>query len=144
MIKALLLAFALAEPFQPIILSATDTGLDGDALSGAPTASVDMFDDGYTQQLSWTMDITPGTSTAIVVKCWESEENTTWAQVNVCDESAAAACLPDIRTYTFADYTAQSAHYIIASRWVTTKRYFRCSFTATGTGTIVLTGSRGY
>lgn len=129
----------------PLIeLSATQLGLNGAALSaGNPTRTIDM--EG-TNQLSLTLTVTPGTTTAVTVKCYESATGAanSWGQISVCDGNAAANCAPDARTYPMTDYETQGTVKVIESRWHVTKRYAMCKPSASGTGTLVLTATRSW
>lgn len=146
-LATILLLLHLAAPAS-IPIEATETGVAGTALSATPrTKRIDM-EAGYpTNQLSWTLTITPGTSATVVVKCYESETGAanTWAQITKCEGSAAAGCDPDTRTYTLANFDTNAAgKKVIASRWGVKKKWALCTADdpADGNGTLVLTGTR--
>lgn len=152
LLTVLLPALALADPSAGE-LTATQIGVNGENLSDTPvTDAIPMWGDvtaaKIMNQLSLTLTVTAGTTTTFTVKCAESESGAanTWAQITKCDSSAAAACAPDVRTYTIANYTTQNGTKVIASRWGVKKQYVQCTLddAADGTGTVVITGTRSY
>ena len=148
MLRALVLLAALAAPPFPvtpvpptIALTSAQTGVSAAALSGTPTTSaIDMEATWPTHQLSLTLAVTPGNSTAVVVKCYESQvaAMTNPELISPCDSSGA--CSPDSRTYTLANYSGTVRY--IPSRWIITKRYAKCSAYDAGSGTVTITGVR--
>jgi hypothetical protein len=148
MIKSLLAAALLLSAADPSALSAADTGVNGASLSATPrTSRIPMcLDAARYNQLSLTLTVTAGSSTTTVVKCFESETGNanTWAQISICDGNAAAACAPDTRTYTLSEYDTQNSKKVIDSNWRFKKCYALCTATASGTGTVVITGTRSW
>lgn len=150
MLHALLLALALSAPpfpVQPVpptlAITAAQSGVSAAALSGTPTTSaLDMEATWPTHQLSLSLAVTPGNSTTVVVKCYESQTAamTNPELISPCDSSGA--CTPDSRTYTIANYSAVAGVVTIPSRWIITKRYAKCSAYNSGSGTITITGAR--
>jgi len=143
------LAILAADPSVP--LSIETTGVSGAALSGTPTTlPIDM--EGavsgtarVSNQLALTLAVTPGSTTAIVVKCYESANNSTWAQIGLCDSVApTSGCAPDARQFTLSSYTTVGSIKTIASRWSVKQRYAKCSVYGAGSGTVSVTGSRSW
>jgi hypothetical protein len=123
------------------------TGVSNASLSATPmTRSIDMELTAVTNQLALTLAITPGTSTAIIVKCYESSNNSTWAQIGLCDSATpTSACAPDAREFTLANYASTAGgQKIIATRWDVKQRFAKCSAYDAGTGKISITGSRSW
>jgi hypothetical protein len=134
--------FPITTPAPAIALTTTITGVTAAALSGTPTTlAIDMeATPNVTRQLSLTLAVTPGNSTTVVVKCYESQSGTHWDQIPACDSSGA--CSPDTRTYTLSGYTADTGVKYIPSRWIITKKYAQCSAYDSGSGTVTITGAR--
>jgi len=140
--KTLLLALLLAAPQASIALTVAMTGVNGEDLADTPmTDAINMEAGQITNQLSLTLTVTAGTSTRVVVTCYESEDNVTYGRVSVCTSAASASCAPDIREFTLADYSGS-----ISSRWPVTKKWIKCSADDPddGTGTVIVTGARSY
>ena len=131
-------AILAAGPILPLTVS--DTGINGDALSGGVVSSViDMDSKIETNQIAWTVAVTAGTTTRVHVTCEESQDNSTWGYVPLCDGALpTASCSPDTREYTLTDGATFS------TRWAFAQRYVRCTFEDpdAGTGTVIVTGSR--
>jgi len=150
--KALLFCFVLlvsavalaADASIPLTLEIT--GVSNISVSTTPmTRPIDMELTTVTNQLALTLAVTPGSTTTILVKCFESGNNSTWAQIGFCDTlTPTSGCVPDARQFTLADYTAVGAQKIIASRWDPKQRYVKCSVYGLGTGKISITGSRSW
>ena len=131
-------------PVSPTLpITAVQTGVSAAALSGTPTTNaIDMENTWPTHQLSLTLAVTPGNSSTVVVKCYESQTAamTNPELISPCDSSGA--CSPDSRTYTIANYSAVAGVDYIPSRWIITKRYAKCSAYNSGSGTVTITGVR--
>jgi hypothetical protein len=136
---------------QSVPLSLETTGISSAALSGTPTTnSIDMEAQvsgvaRVTNQLALTLAVTPGSTTAVVVKCYESSNNSTWGQVGLCDSKApTSSCAPDARQFTLADYTTVGTLKLITTRWSFKQRFAKCSAYGAGTGSVSITGSRSW
>jgi hypothetical protein len=145
----LVLSFLAALPANAtsIVLSVDTTGVSNASVSGTPAMKpIDMEGTADTNQLSLSLAITPGTTTAVVVKCYESENNSKWAQISLCDAVAPTSdCQPDARNFTLANYTTMpTGQKVIASRWSVKQRYARCSVYGAGTGKVSISGSRSW
>ena len=142
----LLLASPALAGDASIPLTLEITGVSNLSQSTTPvTRPIDMELTTVTNQLSLTLAVTPGSSTALVVKCYESGNNSTWAQIGLCDSVAPTSeCQPDARQFTLANYTTVGGMKIIATRWSVKQRHVKCSAYATGTGKISITGSRSW
>lgn len=148
--KILLLAFSLAISPKPIDISATTTGISaGDMADTLVSEVINMEEGNVCNQLSWTLAVTPGTSTRVTVGCEESATNTTnsWSDITICyldTVNAKSVCIPQLREYTLADYSGTVKE--IASRWQITKQFVRCTFDDPddGNGTITVTGARSW
>jgi hypothetical protein len=139
--KTLLLLLVLAQTNGvPLV-----TGVTAASLSATPTtAAIDMEAVHPTNQLSLTLAVTPGTSLTVDVRCYESNNSTTWDQISFCDTASPSACIPDVRRFTLASYAGTVKY--LPSRWALTKKYARCSVDdpADGTGTVTITGTRSW
>ena len=156
-VLAALTLFALSIPAfaadQSVPLSVDDTGVSKAALSGTPTTrSIDMEGAAagstvarVTNQLSLVLAVTPGTTTTVLVRCYESSNNSTWGQIGLCDSSTPTSiCGPDARQYTLSDFATVGGMKTIATRWAVKARFAKCSFYGAGTGTASVTGSRSW
>ena len=144
-----LLLAATSFAADPLVISSTETGVLGAALSGTPTTNAINMQpnaDGSTtpgyllHQLSLKLAVTPGSTTSFVVKCYESQTTANFELISPCDSSGA--CAPDNRTYTISNYVAVAGVDYIPSRWIITKRYAQCSAYGAGSGTVTITGVR--
>ncbi len=107
------------------------TGLNGTALAGgATTTPIPMGRFGGV--VEFTVAVTAGSSTAFVVTCEHSVDNSVWADIEV---STSGAVEPASETYTLSDGLIRTVTV------VTRKRHLRCTFTDAGSGTIVVTGN---
>lgn len=148
---ALLTTLALppAVPTLPegVAITSSTFGISSAKVDASPTSAViDMRGDGYaTNQLSLSLVIWPGSTTAVTAQCFESPDGTYFDEITVCDTASPSACLPDKRTYTLSNYTATSdASKRIASRWAITKRYVKCKVTGSGTATLYVSAVRSW
>lgn len=147
-LKIVLLLFALvALPALAQVQGlAITTGITAGALADTlTTATINMQAGKVTNQLSLSLAVTPGTTTVVDVTCYESVDGSTgWDQLVLCDNASPSACVPDIRRYTLANYTAVSGVKWLASRWPITKKFARCSADDPndGDGTVTVTGWR--
>ncbi len=120
-------------------LDSSETGLDGDALSGSPVSDpINMGDKWWGSTLDWQVVVTPGTTTSVTASCEESADNSTWVWLMHCSDAAASTCVKQTLVY---DVTA-TANFALLIEKVRTQ-YMRCTFTGTGTGTIVATATVG-
>lgn len=145
---ALALALSLVLTAPPSIpITAAKSGVNGAACSTTPkTLKIDMEDPIPTNQLAWTLTVTPGSTTSFTFKCYESETGlaASWGEVPLCESGAATNCKPDVRTYTLSDFETLGSVKIIPSRWFIAKKYALCKATCSGTGTFVMTGARSW
>jgi len=138
------------------ILDQKDTGIDGESLSTTPvTDTIQMEDplgnapvlnpEGHTNMLSLHIEIVWGSTTFFTVACegginfpTRTSNTLLFGDIYFCDANAASTCDPDVRTY---DTTAKTKFWHdVASNYP----FMRCTFTGTGTGTIVVKGVRGH
>jgi hypothetical protein len=142
-------ALCSASAYYPI--TAAKTGVTAKALSGTPTTEAILMAGPQTYgaelvatpQLSLTLAVTPGTTTVVDVRCYESQDGANFDAISICDSTVPkAACTPDIRQYTLSAFSGTVRY--IPSRWVVTKKYVKCSADDPndGSGTVTITGSR--
>jgi hypothetical protein len=129
--------FALATKEKSIITVA-DTGINGSALSGAPeTLAIDVRGStGIYTQTTLFADVTAGTSTSMTMTCNGSPDGVTYYNIMSCLPGSAGAytCSTWTPTYTLTTNTK------IAINLPTNYGYIKCKFTASGNGTVVVTG----
>jgi hypothetical protein len=122
-------------------ITASDTGITAKALSGSPTTLAIPMGPCPAHQLSLTLSVTPGSTTAITLTCYQSQDGSTWGTINPCDNSTpTAVCVPDVRGYTLANYTGTVR--VIKSNWVITEKFAQCVVSGSGSGTVTITGVR--
>lgn len=141
----LALALTLALPPDKAIQIAS--GVAGEDLADTPmTDVINMEASSPTNQLSLLVAVTPGTTTVVDVRCYESVNGVVFAPVPLCDSASPSACVPDVRRFTLANFVAASGVYYLASRWPILKKYAKCSADDPndGTGTVVITGERSW
>lgn len=145
--RTLLFVLMLAAPGEKSLPLST-TVEDADLADTPATAVVAMEPSRVTNQISLTLEITPGTTTYVDVTCYESTAaDSGFGIISFCDTQSPSGCKPDVRRFTLADYTADgSGVYWIATRWHVTKPYAYCTADdpADGTGTITITGTRSW
>lgn len=119
---------------------------DADLADTPTTAAINMEASRVTNQLSLTLAVTPGTTTAVDVQCYESTNGVNFEQIMICDTASPSACKPDIRRMTLSDFTASSGVYYLAVRYPIAKKWAQCSAddAADGTGTVTITGARSW
>lgn len=148
MLKVTLAALLIAAPVKSIHHSAASLGVSGADLADTPTTNaINMEEGSWMNQLSLEIAVTPGTSLVVDVRCYESYNGTDFGQIAICDTSPTSACIPDVRRFTLADWTADGdgvKH--LVSRWPTTKRFIRCSVDdpADGDGTVSIVAVRTF
>lgn len=129
-------AFAQAQLVQ---VTAAQTGLSGAILSGSPqTAAISMLNPAapvsYNQlTIGWVAVV--GTSTAMTVTCTGSVDlGTTYKPIERCSDGTTFSCTAATWSY---DLTTQTSGLINIP---TNYTHMKCVFTATGTGTVTVTG----
>lgn len=145
--KFFLLAFLLAAPTNTVILTTSTTGIAASDLADTPLSlSINMQAGVRTNQLDLTLAVTAGTSTRVRVTCYDSVDDSVFAQMIFCDSASPSACFPDVREFTLSDFSAVGGVIYIPSRWAVTKQYVKCSVDDPddGTGTVSLTGARSW
>jgi hypothetical protein len=127
---------------------AISSGVADEDLADTPTTDgINMQASQVSNQLSLTLTITPGTTTRVDVTCYDSDDGSAYAQIPLCDAESPSGCVPDVRRFTLASYTANaSGDYVISSKWPAVKKWIKCSVDDPddGNGTILITGSRSW
>jgi len=142
LVTLLFASSALAEPevLQPF--TATTSGVDGENLNATPvTDAIDMQSGSNCNQLAVTLAITPGSTTSVTLYCSEGESSTVTAHAKI-NRCPSGACTPDVRTYTLSNYDTVNGVKYITARFPVAKRYASCTASGSGTGTVVVTGTR--
>lgn len=140
----------IAAAAQAVTISATQSGVSGESLSATPmTDTINMETVKPTNQLSLTLTITPGTTTVVRVRCYQSLSGASgsWGPLPVCDAAVPiSSCVPDVRSFTLSDYTTVGGVKVITTNWWVKQKYAQCSVDDPndGTGTVVVTGSRSW
>lgn len=139
---------ALAQDVGKFV-TAVETDVNGANLSETPTSdAINMHDGGrVSNQLALELEVTPGTSLVVRVRCYEGALAAKLAPIALCDSAApVSACKPDIREFTLADYPTEAGKKRIVSRWSVKRKWVACSADdpADGTGTVVMTGTRSW
>lgn len=131
-------ALALAQSWPPSYLTSTQTGVAGRALAGGVTTSAITMNTPsssvpYNQlALSWVA--VAGTSTTMTVTCKGTVDGTNYRAIQRCADGATYTCTEATWSY---DLTTQTSGILnIPSSYTGLK----CTFTATGTGTVTVTG----
>jgi hypothetical protein len=120
-----------------IVESATATGINGGNLADTLVSnSINMQQKQVTNQITWIVTVTPGTSTSMVVFCEASADDTTFSVVHRCNDDT---CVPFNPTYTLATEAD------IVINFPSNYPFMRCTFDdpGDGTGTVVAVAVRG-
>ena len=128
-------------------LTSAVLGVNGESVSGAPyTDAIDMWDQVSTNQITMTWTVTPGSTTVVTMGCSQapSDTATAYAPIPLCDTASPSVCVPDVRSFTLASFTASGSTYALTADWPVTEKWVKCYISGTGTGTAVATGTRSW
>lgn len=122
-------------------LTAAQVGVNGAALSGSPeSAAMSMLNQSSKDawnQLTLDMTVTAGTSTTLTVTCKGTSDGTNYRAIQRCADGTTMTCTAKTWSY---DLTAQTSFLLnLPTNYVAVK----CTFSAAGTGTIVVRAVRG-
>jgi len=149
-IAAAVLLFCLTVGIAPYLLgardrlpiSATATGVSGDALSGGTTTdAIQMQSHTLLTQASLFVDVTAGTSTSMTITCQASDDASTWYDVMACESGGAGVYNCETWTPTY-DLTSNTE---IVVNLPSNYPWIRCTLTdpGGGTGTVTVKGFKG-
>jgi hypothetical protein len=132
----LLLAIpATVAAYETSVQSTAKTGIAADACSGGVTSEpiqMDQTDSGSYNTIDWSVTAaTIGSTTTVTVTCFDSYTSASgYTPIMFCPSSASATCAADARNFPISGSVGFS------TRWYTGKRWIKCTFTCTGSGTI--------
>lgn len=111
-------------------ITAAQTGISEENLADTPTTEViDLWADGFVfPDLKLVIAVTPGDSLTVDVTCANSPDKKAFAPEPLCDAATPkSACVPDVRSFTLADYPTIGGKKYITSNWRLRRRYAQCS-----------------
>lgn len=147
--KWILVLAAFAQTSYSTPINSEQMGIEASVLADTPLSEpIDMEANSLrTNQLTLTVIVTPGTTTRVQVTCYESHSSTSnIAQLSFCDTASPSACVPDVRTFTLANYATVDSLKYIKTRWIFTERWAKCSVDDPddGTGTVSVSATRSW